>query len=81
MIIDKVRYFPKFGQILVRCFVKNGSDLGQIFGNFGQIFELSTLVQGKILDFFCFGIFIFLSPMFPWALPPHNSKWFRFYEA
>ena len=47
MIIDEVRYFPKFGQILVRYFVKNGSDLGQIFGNFGQIFKLSTLSQRK----------------------------------
>ena len=47
LIMDEVRYFPKFGQILVRYFVKNGSDMGQIFGNFGHFFKLSTLVVAK----------------------------------
>ena len=47
IIPHEVRYFPKFGQILVGYFVKNGSDLGQIFGNFGQILKLSTLVKSK----------------------------------
>ena len=51
MNIVEVRYFPKFGQILVRHFVKNGSDMGQIFVNFGQIFRLSTLKKVENLHF------------------------------
>ena len=53
MNIVEVRYFPKFGQILVRHFVKNGSDMGQIFVNFGQIFRLSTLLMQNLYDERC----------------------------
>ena len=52
MNIVEVRYFPKFGQILVRHFVKDGSDMGQIFVNFGQIFRLSTLPTNYVLFLF-----------------------------